>query len=175
MSRRTWRCAELLDVDTDSTSTVISFERCLTDNAVLRLRAREVARALLQLLGRKGQATLAPDRTAIRLAYRPNLDEVLPPLRRRIEAIAARPCTPACILQILGIRSMELARWSEDGRLRAIGSALTKRGSQETCSIYAAADIAALAAQRGVIELWRYQDAVARRPFQGHAVHASAP
>ena len=56
MSRRTWRSAELLDVETAATGLVISFERCLTENPVLQLRAREITQALL------------------RLAYRPDLD-----------------------------------------------------------------------------------------------------
>jgi hypothetical protein len=174
MSRSTWRSAELLGIETEETGAVISFDRCLKDNAVLRSRARELTRALLQLLGRKGRATLAPDRTAIRLAYEPDAELVLPAVHRSIDAIAARPCTPDCIQRILGIRSMELARWTEDGRLRPIGSALAKRGSEETCLIYAAADIAALASTPDVIESWRYQDALARRPFQAQAALINA-
>jgi hypothetical protein len=174
MSRRTWRSAELLDFAIDETGAVISFERCLEDNAILRMRAREVTRALVQLLGRKGRAALVPGRDAVRIPDAPDLNTVLPALHRSIDAIAARPCTPACIQQLLGIRSMELARWTEDGRLRAIGSALMKRGSVDTCPIYAAADIAALAARPDIIETWRYQDARSRRPLPGHAVALNA-
>jgi hypothetical protein len=135
-----------------------------------------VTRALLQLLGGPGKASLASSpAAAIRLTYRPSFEEILPAVCRRIEAIAARPCTPACIQQILGIRSMELARWTEDSRLRSIGSALARRGSDETCPIYAAAEVAALAARPEVIESWRYQDASARRQFQGHAALVGAP
>lgn len=173
MSRRTWRSAELLEIETDDRGAVISLERCLRDNAVLRLRARELVRALVQLLGRRGQVTLVPGGAAIRLGYRPNLDEVLPAVHRRVDAIAARPCTLLCVQQILGIRPMEVGRWTEDGRLRTIGSALARRGSAETCPIYAAAEIAALASRPEIIEAWRYQDA-ARRPFAGHAALANA-
>lgn len=169
MSRSAWRSAELLDIVSRERGGVVSFDRCLEDNAVLRFRARELTRALLHLLGRKGRATLAPDRTAIAVDYALDGDQVLPAVRRSIDAIAARPCTPACIQQILGIRSMELARWTEAGRLRPIGSACAKRGSDETCLIYCAADIAALAARPETIASWRYDDARARGPFQAQA------
>lgn len=162
MTRRPWRSAELLDVTIDSLGTSVSFERCADLNAVVSLRAGEIARALQRSLGRHGKAHVSASGTAIRLEYRPRLEAVLPRIHRQIDVIANRPCTPRCVEQLLGIRSIERLRWTQDGRLSVAGSTVVRRGGGITCSLYWAAEIAALAAQPDVIENWRYQDAKRR-------------
>lgn len=151
--------AHRLEVLSSGEGLSVSFERCLRRNAVLRARRPELERVLLRLSGRVAAASVLPGGTALRIERCPELPAMLEAAAKHIAAIAARPCKPASVVELLGIRSIELVRWTQDGRLKVTGSTAIRRGSRETCPIYDAAHIATLAASPAVIESWRYQDA----------------
>jgi hypothetical protein len=150
--------SELIEIIPSDQGALLSFQRCLAENAVLRERRRELLRAVTRILNRSTQARRIPARDAVELTDISCLADVLPEIRLHVDSLARRPCPPQMVNALLGIRSAERIRWTKDGRLAVAGSVPVRGGSGAFSPVYQAAEIAALAANRRIIEDWRTHD-----------------
>ena len=162
--------SELIDVIQVAGGWLLSFDRCLAANPVLRERGPELLRGMAQIL--RGKTAVRPEskHAALEVADRSVLDQLLPAIRVRVDSLAQRPCTPQMVDALLGIRSLERIRWTQDGRLCAIGSVRVRGDSGALCPVYRATEIAALASRPDIIATWRYQDARDRTRWQERAL-----
>ncbi len=137
---------------------LVSYGGCL-EESVLRLREEELVRALRRELKALGEVKPAGPRVfAVHGAAPAPMLKAMRRIDRAIEDIASRPFTPRMVVEILGITPRERIRWTKSGRLPRSGSGTLKAARTVTFCIYAAGEIAKLAANPSVIEAWRRVD-----------------
>lgn len=154
--------AQLFSITKEPTGLLISFERCLKDDAVLRMRRAELCRCLVHVFTLLGPAQGMASHSALRVTCDSERAALVhtawPVVARTLERIANRPCTPRMVVQLLGLLPQERIRWTEDGRLRTAGCAPRRRGPDVTCDTYPSRLIAHLAGKPHLIEEWRRED-----------------
>ena len=154
--------SRLIDIVPSAQGAVLSFDRCIAANAVLRERRQELLCQVVRVAKRATVVRRVPGRDAVELADTSHVGKILPDIRLKVDSVAHRPCPPHMVDALLGIRSMERIRWTKDGRLGVAGSVPLRGASGAWCPVYKAVDIAALAASKSIIEDWRYRDALDR-------------
>lgn len=145
--------------------TIVSFERCLEENQILRYRASELRHAVRKQMKRLGLLDAPPRsaRMAIRAlpAGKGEHFKIIQDLECRLDAIAKRPLSPNLVEALLGISSQERLRWTKDGRLPTSGRATLRKGAVISIATHPADKILALAADPSIIAGWRNADAQA--------------
>lgn len=108
-----------LEFEWNNTGMVISFDRCVAENAVLRFREREVRRAVRAVAKRLGHVSQGSSER--RFYVLGTIDDhaafdLLRKLDTRLVSIASRPFHPKVVERVLSISTRERLRWSKDGR-----------------------------------------------------------
>jgi hypothetical protein len=155
-----WRCRHL-EFERNSAGMVISFDRCVAENAVLRFREREVRRAVRAVAKRFGEVSqgLYERRIYVFGAIDDHAaSDLLRKLDTKLVSIASRPFPPKIVERVLGISTRERLRWSKDGRLPRSGSATFSKGGLITVATHPADKTLELAASPGIIMAWRRAD-----------------
>jgi hypothetical protein len=125
-------------------------------------RAADARRCVASLFKRRRLKGVI-DRGAIRATIPPHeiavLRNLVSELDAALDAFRKERLHPRVVEEILGITARERRDWTKDGRLPTSGSGAFQGGQQAIhFPLYPAAEIAALAEQREMVEAWRRED-----------------